>query len=129
MTPADPHRQREDHMRKLIERDWHTGRLLQAGDFFCIKHKGHFAHGEIHQAKRVKQERVHGYDDDLDLGIMVEFVIEDYYGQPCRHLVPIEWCELAKRPSIASRVKNATRPERREDDLFTGTRPSYERQG
>ena len=94
--------------RKLIERAWHTGRLLQAGDFFRIKARSHFAHGEIHQAKRVRQEKIRGYDDDLDLGVMVEFIIEDYFGQPCRHAVPIEWCQLVERPSVAGRVKGAS---------------------
>jgi hypothetical protein len=35
-----------------------------------VREKSHFAHGQIHQAKRVKREKVRGFDDDLDLGIM-----------------------------------------------------------
>ena len=37
----------------------------------------------------VSSARVRGFDDEVDLGIMVEFIIEDYFGQPCGHAVPI----------------------------------------
>lgn len=82
---------------------------MKAGDWFRIAHKGHWGQSQLHQARRVKRELARGNKDApiLDLGIMVEFVIEDYFGQPCRHAIPLEWCQPAERPSVARRVKIA----------------------
>jgi hypothetical protein len=100
-------------MRKLGEYAWATGERLQVGGWFLVKHRGHFAHGQIHQAWRIQQEKVAGNPDmpDLELGVMVEFIIEDYYGQPCHHAIPIGWVQVAQRPSIARRVKGARFPQ------------------
>ena len=84
---------------------------LAPGGFFRVTANSHFAHGEIHQAKRIKREKLRGCDTDLDLGVMVEFVIEDYFGRPCRHAIPIEWCTPCARPSLARRVKSARLPQ------------------
>jgi hypothetical protein len=78
---------------------------MKRGDWFRVQCKSHFANGEIHQAKSVKSVTVKGYDTVLDLGMMVEFIIEDHYGKPCRHAVPVEWCRQVERPSLARRVK------------------------
>jgi len=42
---------------------------------------------------------------------MVEFNIEDDFGQPCRHAIPIEWCGPVEQPSIARRDKGARFPQ------------------
>lgn len=41
----------------------------------------------------------------LDLGALVEFVIEDYYGRPAHHVIPLDWCLPCERPNLAKRVK------------------------
>jgi hypothetical protein len=80
---------------------------FQVGGFFRVRCKSRFARGQIHQAWRIRREKVRGNDDDLDLGVMVEFIIEDHFARPCRHAIPIEWCEPVEQPSIARRVKGA----------------------
>ena len=94
--------------RKIIERDWHTGRLLEPGDFFFASGLNRISPMARSIKLSVSSARVRGFDDEVDLGIMVEFIIEDYFGQPCGHAVPIEWCQLVERPNVANRVKSAT---------------------
>lgn len=80
---------------------------LNVGDFFKIQGQKHWGNGEIHCATKVQRERVTGNPDVpvLDLGIMVEFALPDFFGKPMRHAIPIEWCVPCERPSIARRVK------------------------
>jgi len=37
---------------------------LQVGGFFRVRCKSRFAHGQIHQAWRIRREKVRGHDDD-----------------------------------------------------------------
>jgi hypothetical protein len=110
-------------MRKLSEYAW-DGTRLQVGGWFRIccnrpaskddPNSGfrHFAHGETFQARRIiPSVKARGNDvDPIDLGTMVEFRIEDHYGQPADHLIPIEWAIPCPRPSVAGRVKRARFP-------------------
>jgi hypothetical protein len=74
------------------------------GDWFRIVHKGHFAYGRIHCCTGLPNIKVKG-EPVLDLGSLVQFTIADYYGRPAHHVLPLEWCQPAERPSLARRVK------------------------
>jgi hypothetical protein len=82
---------------------------LTPGSFFRVSAKSHFAHGEIHQAKRIQREKLRGGAGELDLGVMVEFIIEDYFGRPCHHRARRRaWERSPSIPGVSRRANQAS---------------------
>jgi hypothetical protein len=79
---------------------------MNIGDYFRVVHKGHWAFGQTHRCAGLPNLKVKG-EPVLDLGCLVEFVIEDHFGQPCHHVIPVEWAQPVERPSVKRRVKSA----------------------
>jgi hypothetical protein len=82
--------------------------MMKRGDYFRVDHRGYEHHGQVVICRAVKSSlKVKGNRDypALDLGEMVEFVVDDYHDKPTRHAIPIEWCKPCPRPSMAKRVK------------------------
>jgi hypothetical protein len=78
---------------------------MKPGDWFQVVRKDHFAFGQRHLCTGLPRIKIRGHDACMDFGKMIEFKIEDYYGKPCKHVIPIEWCAPCERPSVARRVK------------------------
>jgi len=84
---------------------------MKAGDKFKIINSGHWGSGRTFFVHKIERHRVHGYDNDIDLGEMVVFWA--HFGKPGKpgwHMVPLAWTvhmPLAKKLKPTPRLKVA----------------------